>query len=160
MSQNKNNISTLGLKRMISLSYLTAWRMQHNLMQVMSERESTTKLSGRVEFYDAYFGGELSGGKVGRGSKNKAPFIAAVQTSNQNKPCMLFSQRVKAFNSQEILAWVSQSLVPDTNVVSDGSGVFSPFLSLGSPTNVKLLVKGEKVRTWNALPGSIRSLAI
>ena len=35
----------------------------------------------RVEIDDAYLGGERSGGKVGRGSENKVPFVAAVQTT-------------------------------------------------------------------------------
>jgi hypothetical protein len=30
-----------------------------------------------MEIDDAYLGGELSGGKAGRGSENKVPFIAA-----------------------------------------------------------------------------------
>jgi hypothetical protein len=31
-----------------------------------------------VQLDDAYFGGEHSGGKVGRGSENKVPFVAAI----------------------------------------------------------------------------------
>ena len=86
-SQNKTNVSILELKRLIGVSYPTAWRMKHKLMQVMYERESTTRLSGRVEVDDAYLGGEYSGGKAGRGSENKVPFIAAIQTNKQNHFC-------------------------------------------------------------------------
>ena len=45
----------------------------------MVERESTTQLADRVEIDDAYLGGESSGGKAGRGSESKVPFIAAVE---------------------------------------------------------------------------------
>jgi hypothetical protein len=31
--------------------------------------------------YDAYLGGECSGGKRGRGSPGKTPFVAAVESS-------------------------------------------------------------------------------
>ena len=41
---------------------------------------------GRVEIDDAYLGGELPGGKGGRGSENKVPFIAAVQTTEAGHP--------------------------------------------------------------------------
>jgi len=68
LSQNKSNISMLELKRLVGVSYPAAWRMKHKLMQVMYERESTTRLSGRVELDDAYLGGENPGGKAGRGS--------------------------------------------------------------------------------------------
>jgi ribosomal protein L37AE/L43A len=54
LTQNKNNISTLELRRLIGVSYPAAWRIKHKLMQVMCERESETKLSGRVEIDDAY----------------------------------------------------------------------------------------------------------
>ncbi len=82
LSQTKNNVSILELRRLVGLSYPAAWRMKHKLMQVMYERETTTRLSGRVEVDDAYLGGENPGGKAGRGSENKVPFIAAVQTNN------------------------------------------------------------------------------
>jgi hypothetical protein len=38
LTQNKNNISTLELRRLLGISYPTAWRMKHKLMQVMYER--------------------------------------------------------------------------------------------------------------------------
>jgi len=39
-----------------------------------------------VEADDDYFGGENPGGKAGRGSENKVPFIAAVLTSPPSSP--------------------------------------------------------------------------
>ncbi len=52
-------------------------------------RERPRKLTGRVEIDDAYLGGERSSGKPGRGSENKVPFVAAVQTtdSGQHSSC-------------------------------------------------------------------------
>lgn len=102
LSQNKSNLSILELKRLVGLSYPSAWRMKHKLMQVMYERESTTRLSGRVEIDDAYLGGENPGGKAGRGSENKVPFIAAVQTNNQNNPVYAAFSKVKAFRHSEV----------------------------------------------------------
>ncbi len=46
--------------------------------QAMYEREITTKLSGSVEIDDAYFGGELRDGKVGRGFENQDPLYSSV----------------------------------------------------------------------------------
>ncbi len=50
LSQNKTNISTLELMRLIGVSYRTAWRMKHKLMQVMCERERSraTRRPGRT----------------------------------------------------------------------------------------------------------------
>ena len=115
LTQNKNNVSTLELRRLLGISYPAAWRMKHKLMQVMFERESTTRFSSRVEVDDAYLGGENPGGKAGRGSENKVPFIAAVQTNNQNNPLYAVFSQVKAFTREEVTAWANRSLVPISN---------------------------------------------
>jgi hypothetical protein len=93
-------------------------------MQVMYERETTTKLSGRVEIDDAYLGGELRGGKVGRGSENKIPFIAAIQTNASNNPVYAVFCQVKNFSLSEVKSWAQQSLTLGTLVVSDGFNCF------------------------------------
>ncbi len=56
MTQTKNNVSALELKRLTSVCYRTAWRDKHKLAQVMIEREETTILSGRVEVDDPTWG--------------------------------------------------------------------------------------------------------
>jgi hypothetical protein len=87
-TQSKNNVSALELMRLIGVCYRTAWRLKQ-----MAERESPRKLEGRVEVDDAYLGGAHLGGKRGRGSQNKVPFIAAVATSQEAVHCMLYSGR-------------------------------------------------------------------
>ena len=47
MSQSKNNISGLELKRQLGVCYRTAWLVKHKLMQVMREREADGVLGGR-----------------------------------------------------------------------------------------------------------------
>ena len=68
LTQAKNNISALELKRHLGVRYKTVWLLKHQLMQVMSEREAPRQLDRRVEIDDAYLGGELPGGKSGRGA--------------------------------------------------------------------------------------------
>jgi len=41
-----------------------------------AEREDCYRLSGTVQMDDACLGGERSGGKAGRGSENKVPFVS------------------------------------------------------------------------------------
>jgi len=143
-SQNKNNVSILELKRLVGISYPTAWRMKHKLMQVMYERESTTRLSGRVEIDDAYLGGENPGGKAGRGSENKVPFIAAVQTNKQNHPLYAIFSQVKAFTGEEVAAWASRSLVSSATVVSDGLWCFRSVKEIGCSQQREVVGKGRK----------------
>lgn len=124
LSQNKNNVATLKLRRLIAISYSAACRFKYNLMQVMYEREQSTILSEQIEVDDAYLGGKLPGGKVGRDSENKVPFIAAVQTNKQGHTLYAVFSTVKSFCKVEVELWARRSLVPSSLVVSDGLWCF------------------------------------
>jgi ribosomal protein L37AE/L43A len=92
MTQSKNAVSALELKRQLGVSYKAAWLLKHKLLQTMLLREESRRLDGRVEIDDAYLGGEKSG-KPGRGSENKTAFVAAVQTSAEEQtPADAFEQ--------------------------------------------------------------------
>ena len=49
LTQSKNNVSALELKRHLGVCYKTAWLMKHKLMEVMRLREDSRVLDGRVE---------------------------------------------------------------------------------------------------------------
>ena len=163
LSQTKNNVSILELKRLVGLSYPAAWRLKHKLMQVMFERESTTRLSGRVEIDDAYLGGELPGGKAGRGSENKVPFIAAVQTNPQNHPLYVVFTRVKTFSHDEVARWAMGSLAPATTVVSDGLWCFQSVTAAGCTQQREVVGQGRRSTdmdcfTWvNTILGNLKT---
>ena len=86
ISQAKTGLSALDLKRQLGVSYPTAWLIQQKLMQAMVERDGKYTLCGNVQADDAYLGGELTGGKAGRGSENKVPFVAAISLSAEGRP--------------------------------------------------------------------------
>ena len=110
MTQAKNNVSALELKRHLGVRYKTAWLMKHKLLQVMTEREERRVLDGRVEIDDAYLGGERPG-KPGRGSENKVSFVAAVQTSDDGRPMFARMNRI-AFTKEALEAWATNSWQP------------------------------------------------
>ena len=85
VTQNKNNLSALSLKRHLGVSYSTAWRVKHKLLEAMRQREPCRLLEGVVFADDAVLGGAHAG-KPGRGSQNKAPFIAAVELNDEGCP--------------------------------------------------------------------------
>jgi transposase-like protein len=124
MTQAKNNVSALELKRHLGVSYPTAWLLKHKLMEVMFLREESRQLTGRVEIDDAYLGGEVQGGKAGRGSPNKVPFVAAVQTTESGDAIKLcLSQR--PFTKESIQAFAQRSIAAPATLVSDGLGCFT-----------------------------------
>jgi hypothetical protein len=85
LTQRKNSSSALQLSREIGVNYNTAWSIKHKLMPVMMEYHQGKKLSCRIEIDDAYLRGERAG-KRGRGSPNKVPFVAAVETTQDGHP--------------------------------------------------------------------------
>jgi ribosomal protein L37AE/L43A len=131
LTQSKNNVAALELKRHLGVCYKTAWLMKHKLMEVMREREDSRQLEGRVEIDDAYLGGERSGGKVGRGSENKVPFIAAVQTTPEGQP-QFVCLRQQPFTNEEVAVFAARSIAPSATVVSDGLWCFGAVQIVGA----------------------------
>jgi len=131
LTQSKNNVAALELKRHLGVCYKTAWLMKHKLMEVMRLREEPRQLDGRVEIDDAYLGGERSGGKVGRGSENKVPFVAAVQTTLEGHP-MYVCLRPQPFTSEAVAEFAARSLAPTACVISDGLWCFGAVQMIGA----------------------------
>jgi transposase-like protein len=124
MTQAKNNVAALELMRLLGVSYPTAWLVKQKMMEVMRQREDTRQLTGRVEIDDAYLGGEYHGGKPGRGSPNKVPFVAAVQTTESGEPIFAcFSPR--PFTKESIDEFRDHSLRAPCTLVSDGLCCFT-----------------------------------
>jgi transposase-like protein len=130
MTQAKNGVSALELKRHLGVSYPTAWLLRHKIMEVMHRREAHRKLTGRVEIDDAYLGGEVRGGKAGRGSPNKVPFVAAVQTTEAGHPVRLCLSP-RPFTAESIKQFAQRSLGAPATLVSDGLGCFKAVQGTG-----------------------------
>jgi ribosomal protein L37AE/L43A len=123
LTQSKNNVSALELKRQLGVSYRSAWLMKHKILEAMRLAEDKRRLHGRVEIDDAYLGGEFSGGKTGRGTDNKVPFVAAVQTSAAGHP-LYACLSVQPPTSQAMAGFAAHHLGDSTVVVSDGLRCF------------------------------------
>jgi len=78
LRQAKTGISALSFKHYLGASYLTSWKIRHQLIHAMKQRDDRYLLSGVGQMNDADLGGELSGGKAERGSETNVSFVAAV----------------------------------------------------------------------------------
>lgn len=125
ISQAKTGLSTLALKCHLGVSYLTAWLVHYKLMQAMAERGTHYVLDGQIQIDDAYLGGERSGGKSGRGSENKIPFVAAVSLSDEGRPLRTKLIPVSGFSLSEIGQWARTHLASGSTVFSDGLACFA-----------------------------------
>jgi ribosomal protein L37AE/L43A len=162
LTQSKNNVSALELKRHLGVCYRTAWLVKHKILEAMRLAESDRQLTGRVEIDDAYLGGERSGGKTGRGSENKVPFVAAVQTTETGLP-HLACLSPRPFTNESVEAFLASHTVLPLTVVSDGLACFKVATSLRAvhereiTGGGKASVLNEKFRAVNTLIGNVKT---
>lgn len=163
ITQSKNGLSALSLKRQLGVSYNTAWMVKHKLMQVMKERDDHKPLKGQIQLDDVVWGGERRGGKVGRGAPNKTPFVAAVEVNEDGHPMAMKFTVVEGFRSTAISSWAEQHLASDTVVMSDGLACFLAvadrgckhirYVTGGGPSSVEL-----ETFTWvNTMIGNVKN---
>jgi len=125
LGQAKNGISGLDFKRQLGVSYPTSWMLRHKLMLAMKDAEADRQLHGRVEMDDAFLGGERSGGKPGRGSENKVPFVVAAQTVGMNhKPHRVCLSQIP-HRLTDVARFCNEHLERPVTVVSDGLACFA-----------------------------------
>jgi transposase-like protein len=163
ITQSKTGLSALALKRQIGVSYNTAWSMKHKIMQVMKERDDSKPLSGIIQLDDVYWGGERRGGKRGRGSANKVPFVAAVSLNKEGHPIAMNMNVVKGFRLTEISRWAKQHLQPNSTIISDGLPCFSAVKEAGCH-HISIVTGGgpqsvtKEEFTWiNTLIGNVKN---
>jgi len=78
--ESKKGISANQMKRMIDVSYKTAWYLCHRIRAAMTEL-APKKLNGTVEVDETYIGGKLVGSGRGKGNfiSNKATVAGIIQ---------------------------------------------------------------------------------
>ena len=124
LTQSKNAMSALELKRQVGVSYNTAWLLKHKILHVMKDLDDSRPLDGLVQIDDAYWGGERHGGKRGRGAPGKTPFVAAVACTPDGRPMRIRLTWVSGFRKPVIDRWARKHLTASAVVVSDGLRAF------------------------------------
>ncbi len=130
ISQDKTGLSSLALMRQLGTSYRTAWLIQHKLMKAMAAHDAAQPLDGAIQLDDAYLGGECPG-VGGRGSPNKVPIVAAVQTNELGHPMRVKVSPVSGFSREAIARWARTNLLPGCDVRSDGLPCFAGVIDAG-----------------------------
>ncbi len=162
LTQSKNNVSALELKRQLGVCYRSAWLIKHKIMEAMRLREEPRELDGRIEIDDAYLGGERSGGKTGRGSENKVPIVAAVQTTDDGRP-VVACLRQQPHTEEEVAVFAAQHIAPQATVVSDGLWCFRATALVGAEHERivtgggKASVKLPQFKAVNTLLGNLKT---
>jgi len=158
----KNGISAMELKRQLGVNYPTSWKIQYKLMEAVKDRDSKYLLREIVHIDDAYLGGELNGGKAGRGSEYKVPFVAALEMSDENRPRHLRLNRVSGFTNDAVEAWSLDSPAAGSVVFTDGLACFRAVVAAGCE-HVPVVIGGRKPKDvplfqWlNTIMGNVKT---
>lgn len=127
MSQDKKGISALQLSKEISVSYPTAWLIQHKIRQAMADRDQGYQLQGLIEVDEGYVGGAEEGkAQKGRGAKNKSVVAVAVERRapgpEGEKPIPGFAALAVVPNAaaSSLQGFLQAKVQPGSRVLSDG----------------------------------------
>ncbi len=74
---------------------------------------------------DAYLGGERTGGKVGRGSENKIPIVAAISLNETGHPIHSKIIPVTGFSLEAVGTWAREHLAPGLHSIQRRLGLLS-----------------------------------
>lgn len=123
LSQAKNNVSSLELKRHLGVGYEAAWMLKHKLMEAMWLRERLRTLRGTVQLDEAFLGGKASG-RASLGRKGKVALLAAVATNELGKPTMVCLSKQPA-TGEDVVVFTLNSIAQGAKIVSDGAPSFN-----------------------------------
>lgn len=166
VTQSKTSISALELKRQLGVNYKTAWSIRHKLLQGMKEYNDRSSIAGIIQLDDVYWGGELRGGKRGRGSENKTPFVAAVSVSESGRPLQMKMTAIDGFKYYVIEAWAKKHLCIGSEVASDKLACFTAITEAGcGHTRIKCggnleLLDSKEFKWVNTMIGNVKTALI
>ena len=124
---DKRGISAVQLMKMIGATYKTAWYMLVRIRAAMGQRDAIHRLSGDIEFDDAYFGGPTVGQKRGRGTE-KAKVFVALSLSESGSPLFLKMRVTPNIKRAAVKKFAKSAFAVGSTVRSDGYRSYIPAL--------------------------------
>jgi transposase-like protein len=121
-TSTRNGVSAKRIEREIGVTYKCAWRIGHQLRQLLAARDAADNpgpLSGHVEMDEVYIGGRLRKHKgYGKGFylKNKSTVFGMVERGG-----VLRSQVVPSERHEVLMPIIVNSVTPGTTVSTDRS---------------------------------------
>ena len=123
LSNAKNGMAALELQRHIGTTYKTAWRMCHQIRQLMSEE--VPYMTGTVEVDETYVGGKRPG-KRGRGAAGKTAVVAALERGGNVLPVV-----VERTDAQTVQAVVELAASKEAKINTDEYTSYGGLQKLG-----------------------------
>ena len=136
-------------------------RFAPSSLQAANPQKDPTRLAGNLQ-RQCCTNGKRTGGKAGRGSENKIPFVAALSMDHQNHPTFVKFSPVPGFTLTAIAARARDNLSPGGSVISDGLDCFLAVTKAGC-SHQAFVVGGKKPKELpefhgvNTVPGNLKT---
>lgn len=108
--ESKKGMSANQMKRVLGVSYKTAWYLCHRIRAAMTELDPTP-LNGTVEVDETYIGGKRHG-KRGRGAAGKALVVGVIQRGGKIRLKVIDTASKKVLHK-----FIKEHTAPDTEVI-------------------------------------------
>ncbi|HWM45066.1 MAG TPA: IS1595 family transposase [Burkholderiales bacterium] len=133
MTATRNGVSAKELQRQLGVTYKCAWRIGHQLRQLMAARaqaQNPGPMSGHVEMDETYISGKakVKGLGLGKGKylRNKSTVFGIVQRGGPLKGYVVPNEL-----SGTVLPIVSWNVAKGTKISTDLAGQYKPLKRLG-----------------------------
>ncbi len=111
--ESKKGMSANQIKRVLGISYKTAWYLCHRIRAAMTEH-NPEQLNGTVEIDETFIGGRLHGEGRGTGNyiKNKAIVVGVVQRGGKIR-----LQKIASRDRKALHRFVKEHCAPETELI-------------------------------------------
>ena len=116
MTSTRNGVSAKELERQLGITYKTAWRMGHQIRDLMSGNQGMVNLSGVVEVDEAYVGGLTSNmhKKKREHAKPKTAILGMVERGGR-----VITKVVPNTTTNELMGHIRENIAEGTLVITD-----------------------------------------
>ena len=131
MTSTRNGVSAKELQRQLGVTYKCAWRIGHQLRDLMSARAKASnpgQLSGHVEIDETYIGGKIKVRRNGKGEylKNKSTVLGIVQRKGDLRGIVVPNEQ-----RATLLPFVQENIAKGSKVSTDTHRSYRTLKKLG-----------------------------
>ncbi len=137
MTASRNGVSAMELMRQTGVTYKTAWRMNHQIRQLMNQTPNL--FNGPAEADEAYIGGKRKG-KHGRGAAGKTPVIGVLERGGD-----IAVKATSDISGDSLCGNVAKHVKRGAVVMTDEFTSYKPLTALGFDHRTVLHREGEYV---------------
>jgi len=121
MTATRNGVSAKELQRQLGVTYKCAWRIGHQLRELMAARDEAMNpgpLTGHVEIDETYVGGKIKGKRLSK-IRNKIAVVGAIERNGPFKGTVVADGKTVS-----IMPVVLKTIAPGATVSTDKSSVY------------------------------------